>query len=232
MTLIPYNRRSESFKKLLVRGIGNLGRNIFWGQTNREDGLNKSSAVSLATNKISTLLTLDANKIPTLEWTTDKEVAKENAPIYCRTILNGSKGKGIIIANNPEEVVNAPLYTKKLDDYLEYRVHVMNGEVFYAQLKKPRYEGVSTTIKTGKDYYFSKRNIEIISPELKRLAIQTIKCLELDFGAVDLLKKGSDIRVLEVNTAPGLDNSTANAYAEAFKKHYKTTFSLRGYYNA
>lgn len=222
MVLIPYSKRSQSYKKLLALGLNNHPYQIRWGLVREpygrfQDVLNKPEAVSNATNKKTMLKILDEKNIPTLEWTDDQEVAKEHTPIYCRTELCSSKGKGIIRAENPEEVVRAPLYTKALDGYEEYRIHVLRGEVFYAQKKLPRHENANTIIKNIKDYYFSKRDISRLHPKLYEIPKNTIKALGLDFGAVDVLKKGNDIRVLEVNTAPGLDNSTSRAYYKAFR---------------
>lgn len=216
MVLITYSKRSESYKKLRALGTHDLPLKIHWGNTKTKlrGGLNITP--QLAINKKEMLKTLDEHNIPTLEWTDDVEVAKENTPIYCRTRLCESKGKGIIRAENPEEVVRAPLYTKALDGYEEYRIHVMKGNVFYAQKKIARHEGANTIIKNIKDYYFSKRDITRLHPQLYEIPKNTMTALGLDFGAVDLLKKGNDIRVLEVNTAPGLDNSTAKAYYNSF----------------
>lgn len=226
MVLISYKNKSQSYKQLLRRGINNLPTQIRWGLVDTpyspyQDVWNKPAKVRNATNKKTMLEILDANNIPTLEWTTDKETAKENTPIYCRTELCSSKGKGIKRAETPEEVITAPLYTKALDGYEEYRIHVMKGEVFYAQKKISRHENARTTIKNLVEYYFSKRDITRLHPQLYEIPKKTINALGLDFGAVDVMKKGNDLRVLEVNTAPGLDNSTADAYANAFKKHHQ-----------
>ena len=46
----------------------------------------------------------------------------------------------------------------------------------------------------------------------------TIKALKLDFGAVDIIRaKNGKLYVLEVNTAPGLEERKLQIYADYFK---------------
>jgi glutathione synthase/RimK-type ligase-like ATP-grasp enzyme len=51
------------------------------------------------------------------------------------------------------------------------------------------------------------------------LAIKAVAALGLDFGAVDvILGRDGQFYVLEVNTACGLEERTADKYVEAFKE--------------
>ena len=53
------------------------------------------------------------------------------------------------------------------------------------------------------------------------MAIQACACINLNYGAVDIIynKKQNKCYVLEINTAPGLINQTANLYANNFKEY-------------
>ena len=68
-------------------------------------------------------------------------------------------------------------------------------------------------LETGFTYRIvqGKRPIGVI-PAAKA----AVAALSLDFGAVDIITKGTDVYVLEVNTAPGLCPITLNWYARQF----------------
>jgi len=121
---------------------------------------------------------------------------------------------------------SAPLYTRAVTNHGEYRVHVFNGEVILYQKKSRRREGeevdapdeseslvrnlASTWVyRTG-----SLRRLE----RVEQLAIDAVRSLGLDFGAVDIIKdEQGNVYVLEVNTAPGISNTeTRAAYINAF----------------
>jgi glutathione synthase/RimK-type ligase-like ATP-grasp enzyme len=54
---------------------------------------------------------------------------------------------------------------------------------------------------------------------LYSLATLTIGALGLDFGAVDILRTPDEVfKVIEVNTAPGVEGTTLQRYVDAFKK--------------
>ena len=57
-------------------------------------------------------------------------------------------------------------------------------------------------------------------PVRDTIAVNAVKALGLDFGAVDIIynEKENQYYVLEVNTAPGLEGTTLIKYAERFSK--------------
>lgn len=141
----------------------------------------------------------------------------------------GSLEEDIVSSRVPLE--NAPLYTKAVDNNGEYRVHVMNGEVILYQ-KKSRRRLEDGTVATAEGEHAMIRNLAsnwvYRTGNLKRLerienlAIDAVKALGLDFGAVDIIKdEEGNVFVLEVNTAPGLGNTdTLEAYVNGFKNLY------------
>ena len=71
------------------------------------------------------------NKAITPKHTQDVNEAKDwirknGGAVVCRTILNGSGGRGIVIAAHEEELVNAPLYVRYIPKKNEYRVHIVD----------------------------------------------------------------------------------------------------------
>jgi hypothetical protein len=166
-----------------------------------------------------------------LKWSTDIEEAKtwirrEGHLVYCRTLLSASQGRGIVVAKNNDEIVPAPLYTKGINQVEgEYRVHVFKGQVIdyvkKMRMNSSRIEAEEIThnplIRNHANGYIFGRNGVLVCPEVSRVAIEAVEDLQLDFGAVDVVKSSYSGKgfVLEVNTAPGLEGSTVTSYANA-----------------
>lgn len=203
---------------------------INWGSTHEcpaQVVLNDPHHVSLATNKKWALNALSPSvRVP--EFTQLASVAKlwtqEGHKVYCRTLISSHEGKGIVLATTPEEVVDAPLYTKRFKNSKEYRVHVAFGKAIQVVQKKKR-NGVDAdpNIRSNNNWVFA-RNINSVPDEVVRQAILAVNTLGLDFGAVDVVwsVKNQQACVLEVNTAPGLDQTSANIYAKAFVEQYQS----------
>ena len=165
-----------------------------------------------------------------LRWTTDKEEAKTFKLCYCRTLLCSSQGRGIVVARSPEEVVDAPLYTKGIIKVAgEYRVHVFKGQIIdVVQKKKLSTEqrelrgigcDVNPYIRNHENGYIFARGDINYPDSVKTVALNAIEDLQLDFGAVDVVVSGysGGAFALEVNTAPGLEGTTVLKYCEAIE---------------
>jgi glutathione synthase/RimK-type ligase-like ATP-grasp enzyme len=241
--LLPYrprrlftDRPNPTFKahpwtKIINWGNGNEGLS---GQLGTSiPVINGYARVAVASNKLATFNTLkdkDGINIPT--FTTDRSVAAQwitdGTTVVCRTKLSGHSGDGIVLANKPEDLVNAPLYVQYIKKQKEFRVHVAFGEVIDVQEKRQRKEYEGTTNfqvrnhQTG--WVYCREDLQ--EPRLLReMGLRAIQELGLDFGAVDLIynAKRDDCYVLEVNTAPGLEGTTVEKYAEAFVKALHST---------
>ena len=149
-------------------------------------------------------------------WTNDGHVA------VCRTTLRGHSGEGIVIAETPDEVVAAPLYTQYIKKAEEYRIHVVKGKVIDRHRKARRLteENVNWRVRNHANGFIFQRNDIDIPKGVEEQALLTVAALGLDFGAVDLIynAKQGIAYVLEVNTAPGLEGSTVESYSRAFKE--------------
>lgn len=186
--------------------------------------LNTPTAVTRASNKINAFNALREANVPTVEFTTETDVARswveQGETVYSRTVLSGHSGEGISIADNIESFVQAPLYTKGITaQRREFRVHVMRGVVTYVQQKKrvegwrdlPEYSERIRNHHTGWIYATSDINP---NEACIRSAIAAVNALGLDFGAVDVITRHDSAWVLEVNTAPGLTGTTLETYAQ------------------
>lgn len=218
---------------------------IHWGKTDKPHGiygLNKNESVINATNKRLTFELLSANNVPTPMFFSTLDAARQylegniGSIIYCRTILSGHSGEGIVLARTIDELVSAQLYTVGVKNKGEYRVHVfrnlntedisLQGELQVIDITQKRrrtelheQEGaINYDIRNlNGGWVYCRGNIEVTT-DLKEVAINAVASLGLDFGAVDIIHDKVDniYRVLEVNTAPGLSSpTTLTAYAKA-----------------
>lgn len=221
--------RGHNVKELKVRGSNYIRRPgdviICWGcpPTHYPGELNTNA--HHASNKLIAFQKMVRNG---LRWTTDIEEAKTYRLCYCRTLLSASQGRGIVVAQSPNEVVPAPLYTKGIRDIAgEYRVHVFKGRVIdfakKMRMNSARIEAEGIThnplirnLENG--YIFGREGLEL-NAELERVAIESLEDLDMDFGAVDLVLSGYSGKAftLEVNSAPGLQGLTIIKYADAIE---------------
>jgi hypothetical protein len=202
-----------------------------------EKDLNKHSAIALACNKLDTFNKLYEHEYPYLPQyclsryqastmlyhATNGGERSGKESIYCRTDLTGHSGRGIVIAKTTLDLVVAPLYTLGTKHKYEYRVHVFRETVIDVQQKKRRsnWTGGDTGIRNHSNGYIYARADIDYPVEIEQAAIQAVKLLGLDFGAVDIGYRERDNKVFlfEVNTAPGLTGTTLDKYVQAFRNY-------------
>ena len=84
-----------------------------------------------------------------------------------------------------------------------------------------RQENPDQIIKSNtRGWKFSQ--VKTVKPELQKIAIDAIKAVGLDFGAVDCcILEDNSVAIIEVNTGPGLSGSSFDAYITAFTAFLK-----------
>lgn len=199
--------------------------------------LNSFDAVKRAANKLIAFDTMKAVMPEAIErniipfYTTDKEKAaawmrgKEGRQIVERHKLNGHSGEGIRIIEDADALSDAPLYVEYVPKTQEYRVHVFQGNVIDIQRKARKKdvpdEDVNWKVRNLDGGFIYARDFapEDLPADLTAKAKATVDALGLDFGAVDIVfnKQRKKSYVLEVNTAPGLQGQTLDAYVAALK---------------
>ena len=275
--LIYYDRTSLSGKAVarFTRGKNRLNPNsttfrhkdsftyINWGfrgnvtTVNPEEvnWLNLPKNVALASSKIRCLTLLDNEEIPTLEFTTDRSEAEEyveaREKVYCRTLINSHSGKGIIIAEELEDIVDAPLYTVEFDNDIEFRVHVFNGVIIDIQQKRKMSSERRASLKIDKvikgirnlknGYSFVREDLTLRNvneeyiEDLYNIPLRAVEVLGLDFAAVDLLynSENDSAVICEVNTAPGMKVGTTThyRYIKAIQEYAGNEFNTEIYNN-
>lgn len=218
-------------------GSSSLPTNIIGSAT----VLNNAAAVNQSSHKRRAFQRLTVAGVKTVDYTTDTSVAEEwlesGDLVYSRTVLQGHSGEGIMLSQSSsneieglgpieisDSLVQAPLYTRGIiQQRREFRLHVIKGVVVYTQQKRrrdgyredPNYSNVVRNHHTG--WIYANTNVEA-NDQAKDNAIKSVEALGLDFGAVDVITRGDEAWVLEVNTAPGMSGTTLSVYAENFKR--------------
>lgn len=189
---------------------------------------NRPECIARASDKLVAFRALkEAKDVSIPEFTESKEEAEkwieEGAVIVARTQLRAHSGEGIVVCSRVEDLPDCKLYTKYVKKKKEFRVHVMNGKVIDVQQKKQRvdFEGeVNYAVRNHQNGWIYARE-EIVQPDgLTENAIAAVKCLGLDFGAVDIVwnERANQCYVLEVNSAPGLEGSSVDIYTNELLK--------------
>lgn len=242
MKIYPYSNGSKSAKALAdslgIKRVLKEGKNVHvkgaiinWGNsafyrnmTYETELLNPPDAVAKAVNKLQAFKALDGH-CPIPKWTELLEEAIKwfPEPIVQRAKLTGHSGEGIFIAYEDKDLIGAPLYTQYIKKVNEYRLHVFRDKVFFVQRKARNKdvpdEQVNWQVRNHANGFIFA-NIDVDVPEVaKQYAIDAVRVLGLDFGAVDIIY-GTDHKwyILEVNTACGLEGTTLEKYTEVFKE--------------
>ncbi len=156
--------------------------------------------------------------------------AIECKTLFARTLINSTNGRGIIeFEVSSEQYPAAPLYTEYIPKKAEYRFHVFGDKVIDIQQKKKKREfnedERDTRIRNLHNGYIYSRDGVTPPNGAADLAIRAVAALGYQYGAVDLIynEKRNQCYVLEVNSRPGIINSTCDSYANAIIDYYGLT---------
>lgn len=196
--------------------------------------LNSPGSVALASNKRDTLVRLQERGVSTVDFTTSQATARQwagnRSTVFCRTRLRSSQGAGIVLYDGDGVLPEAPLYTKG-ETGKEYRVHVMidrDGNPQTVKVQKRWKEVDDHRIRNHPNGYTFITGGFRRPHHIRDLAASAIQALGLDFGSVDIINAEQPdgtkvLKVLEVNTASGLEGSSPREMAEAFVTHMLPT---------
>jgi D-alanine-D-alanine ligase-like ATP-grasp enzyme len=184
------------------------------------------------TDKLTQFQRFKDAKVSSPDFTTDRAVAADwcraGSPVVCRTLLRGSEGRGIVVAELENQLVQAPLYTRYVKKKKEFRVHVLNGKVIDVQEKRkqkdfpddPQRDIRIRNLANG--FVFCREDVR--EPDgLRRLALEAVQALGYTLGAVDVVfnERLGVLYVLEVNSTPGMEGTTLQKYADEINLWYK-----------
>jgi len=190
--------------------------------------LNDPACVNNAADKLVAFTKMREAGVPVPEFTSDPEVAADWLAsgkfrrVLARTTLRGSQGHGILMLDQTTQTMpRAPLFVEYVPKKHEYRIHVGRGEVLDIQQKRKRREvdndDVNYQVRNGRHgWVFCRHDVTPPPGAALGAAVAAVDALGLDFGAVDMgvTEKDGRVAVYEVNTAPGLEGTTLETYAQ------------------
>lgn len=228
MGAVELRLENSRFKGNERKKVINWGHSAINAEVLKCQVLNSFEAVSNASNKLIAFKTLNRPDVRIPAFTTSYETARDwvrqGVVVVERHKLCGHSGEGIRIVDREDDLQKAPLYVKYIPKTQEYRVHVVKGNVIDIQRKARQKavadEDVNWKVRNLANGFIYARDFaeEDLPQDLRVQAVSAVNALGLAFGAVDLIynKKSACSYVLEVNTAPGLQGQTLEAYAKAF----------------
>jgi carbamoylphosphate synthase large subunit len=218
-----------------VRRDGDLIIN--WGASdcpyNGKGVANQPDSIEPASNKLKCFKLMQEAEVSIPRfWTNAKDVPDDAFPVMCRTKLQAHSGDGIVVAEHRDQLVAAPLYTQYVKKKEEYRVHAIRkpggATSIITVQRKAKKNGVVDAdfmvrnLANGFVYLVNDGNAKTPNCVLGE-AMKALESTGLAFGAVDVIYNESQNKayVLEINTAPGLEERTAQAYATSFREIYR-----------
>jgi glutathione synthase/RimK-type ligase-like ATP-grasp enzyme len=196
---------------------------INWGDSKAGNlsCLNLGGNVATAANKYQSFLRLREAGVNVPRFSSDKGTVDWDGLTVVRHKLTGHSGEGIEL-RDASDLPNAPLYVEYVPKKAEYRVHVVGKRVVLVQRKArdPRCDNPNWKVRNHDNGFIFVRNDVDPDPQVVEQAVKAVVALGLDFGAADIIwnEKQKRAVVLEVNTAPGLEGSTINDYAQGFRQ--------------
>ncbi|HEY2544544.1 MAG TPA: hypothetical protein VGI46_00615 [Candidatus Acidoferrum sp.] len=165
------------------------------------------------------------NGIPCPQFTVHLKEAKkwvEAGDVVFGRDRSHEKGADIVVQGSTWD--RKEFWSKFIPSSREYRIHIFANEQIQQSLKtfnpnapRRRTDGLPIrNTETGWEYdhAFNPR------PAAVDLAKRAVRILGYLWGGVDFLEgTNGTCYVLEVNSAPGMDDTTAHAYADAIKKY-------------
>ncbi len=182
--------------------------------------VNRACYISNMANRLRMFQRLHEHDIPTL--TLPSALFSGETPYIVRS-MHGKWGRDIKIGGN---VPKGHFAVEQWPADFEVRVHIVNGISVCIQIKRqagvtinePMPEWHIRNRQHGWHLYHLHNSeadrLGIDKHALRETAKQTISTAKLTFGVVDFLVRPDEYKVLEVNTAPGLEDATLARYVE------------------
>lgn len=195
--------------------------------------INTIEAINNARNKFSSLGLIQEGGCRVPKSTSNKpEIANGSTDVWFGRTFYHHKGLDIKVCRNNRDIQNAidegsEYFVKYIPIGKEYRYHVFGDKILQACLKfkEAGNGGIGGTEDIIRNLNTGWKFTEIEpQPKASEYAIKACRALGLHFGAVDIIEEQGHTKlyVLEVNTAPGLDNKRLEAYTTAFKEYIET----------
>lgn len=212
---IPHGRNTSEPVDYLIR----------WGQRSgagfrpNQGVINSQSALNNNADKMAALRQLDEAGVQVPNYTQSRDDFGDTIdyPILGREESH-ARGEDInlILQWRDAYLTDNDFFVEYIPTELEYRMHVVDGEVIKIHEKRKQSDAPNHPfIRNSETGYIFMEPRETPPPD--QLAIDAVGALSLDFGAVDVIREEGtgDHYVLEVNSAPSLDEANMERYGSA-----------------
>ncbi len=181
--------------------------------------LNSSSAIINSRNKLYTLQILAQHNLPvpttafanSATYTNNLVQKVNNAPLIIK-LIEGTKGVGVMLAENnkaAESIINS-FHSLKKDVLVQQYISEAKGQDIRCFVVGEKV--IATMQRTAQDGEF-RANIHLgasgkeikITPYEEEMAIKASKVLGLEIAGVDMIRSSEGLKILEVNSSPGLE---------------------------
>ena len=196
---------------------------INWGDSNAGNlsCLNLAGNVATAANKLAAFRRFKDAGVSIPPFEDDQSNITWTGLTVVRHKLTGHSGEGIEL-RDAGDLPSAPLYVQYVPKKAEYRVHLVGERVVLVQRKArdPSCDNPNWKVRNHGNGFIFVRNDVQAPAAVEEEARKAVQALGLDFGAADIIWNEKEQRayVLEVNTAPGLEGSTIDDYAQGFRQ--------------
>lgn len=157
-------------------------------------------------NKYEELVQLQKCGVPTPRFGLDHTKLKG---VMLGRKFKHARGRDIVlVSQHSQGIKGSNFFTELIHKEREFRLWVFRNRVLGVYMKQLRYpkrdkgplKNLVWNWKHGYAFVFCRN-----APEaLNQVAVDAIRALDLDFGAVDIVEQDEKYSVLEVNTAPGV----------------------------
>lgn len=202
-----------------------------FGNFNKDTSLNSKDFIRLCSSKLSFSNLLSENNLYTPAYTKSLDTLTDDIfPVLIRQSLSLSGGRGIILCKNREEF-NANnrhnYWTKYIPTEFELRVHIIGGKIARI-FRKDLEEEAEFPIRNNQTCHFALKESEKY-PKLVDVVnnlnnVFNSNNLNFGFYALDVGwdKSKKQYFIFEANSAPGLNEHTAELYANFIVENLKT----------
>lgn len=215
LKIVPYKMTSDSAKLLQKALSEKVGYYVYRGKEVADHTLIKWGHKPDKFKNFELLKQAGVSHVP---YTTSKEVAKKwqkaGHIVYART-PTGQKGVNIQIVKPTEELPDMPLYTRYVKHFTEFRVNVAYGKAIHVSQKRKDREDADPFVRSQKGGWGFRKPL-FVPKGLDKVAEAAAVAVGEDLCGVDVLfnKYYNTFYVLEINSAPWLNENIANKYAE------------------
>ena len=115
-------------------------------------------------------------------------------------------------------------YVEYVETKYEHRIHVFGDQSIRVAMKVPRTDEPHPKFRSwqaGWRFGVNPEYTAMLPPRARDYAVQACKALGYEFGAVDIATRMDGTAIVwEVNSGPGIEGSTVDAYAKAVIKKF------------